>query len=168
MTSAVRAIIFTNIGVFLTTLLAPRAIITLFGLSPVAVLQHGQVWQLATYLFIHSPTSISHILFNMLAVWMFGVELERRWGTRFFTKYYFVCGIGAGVCTILASLLPFASAQSAYYSVTDRRLGSRLRPPGGLGPALPGPADPLHVHLPDVGAHVRPHHRGDRVRLRAR
>jgi membrane associated rhomboid family serine protease len=51
-------------------------------------------------------------------VWMFGVELERRWGTTFFTKYYFVCGVGAGLCTIAASLLPFAGAAAAYHQVT--------------------------------------------------
>ena len=38
-----------------------------------------------------------HILFNMLGIWMFGVELERLWGTRqFFVKYYAITGIGAG------------------------------------------------------------------------
>jgi membrane associated rhomboid family serine protease len=45
---------------------------------------------------------------------MFGVELERRWGTRFFTKYYFICGIGAGLCTIAVALLPFESTLSTY------------------------------------------------------
>lgn len=54
----------------------------------------------------------------MLAVWMFGVELERRWGTTFFTRYYFVCGVGAGLCTIAAALLPLHAARVAYASVT--------------------------------------------------
>ena len=52
------------------------------------------MWQLVTYMFLHG--GISHILFNMLTLWMMGVELERMWGTAFFTKFYFVCGIGAG------------------------------------------------------------------------
>jgi membrane associated rhomboid family serine protease len=118
MTPAVRAIIFTNIGVFLLTLLAPDFIVGQFGLTPKAVLQHGYLWQLVTYLFIHSPGGLSHILFNMLAVWMFGVDLERRWGTRGFTTYYFVTGIGAAVSTILISLLPFDSARLSYQAVT--------------------------------------------------
>jgi membrane associated rhomboid family serine protease len=117
MTPAVRAIVFTNIGVFLLTLLAPDFIIPLFGLTPKAVL-HGYVWQVATYLFLHSPGGLSHILFNMLAVWMFGVDLERRWGTRGFTIYYFVTGVGAAVSTILISLLPFDSARLSYQAVT--------------------------------------------------
>ncbi|HET6462324.1 MAG TPA: fused MFS/spermidine synthase, partial [Candidatus Krumholzibacteria bacterium] len=40
-------------------------------------------------------TLAAGLLFNMLALWMFGAELERVWGTRYFLKYYFVCGIGA-------------------------------------------------------------------------
>ena len=48
-----------------------------------------------TYMFLHDG-GFGHILFNMLALWMFGVELERMWGTRFFLKFYFVCGVGAG------------------------------------------------------------------------
>ena len=45
-------------------------------------------------MFIHA--GLFHILFNMLALWMFGTELERIWGTRYFLKFYFVTGIGAG------------------------------------------------------------------------
>ena len=53
------------------------------------------------------------MLFNMLALWMFGTELERIWGTRYFLKFYFVSGIGAGVLTVLFSLLPFALRRRA-------------------------------------------------------
>ncbi|MEN6604580.1 MAG: rhomboid family intramembrane serine protease, partial [Bryobacteraceae bacterium] len=45
----------------------------------------------------------AHILFNMLTLWMFGVDLERDWGTRRFLRYYFLCGIGAGVCVVVAN-----------------------------------------------------------------
>jgi membrane associated rhomboid family serine protease len=118
MTPAVKAIIWTNVGMFLLTFIAPGRIIDLLGLSPVDVLEHGRIWQLVTYLFLHSPSSLSHILFNMLAVWMFGVELERRWGTLPFAKYYFVTGIGAGVSMVLVSLLPFDAARSVYGTTT--------------------------------------------------
>ena len=53
----------------------------------------------------------------MLALWMFGTELERIWGTRFFLKFYFVTGIGAGVLTVLFSLLPFGFARSSTHSI---------------------------------------------------
>ena len=65
-------------------------------------------------MFLHG--GIFHILFNMLALWMFGTELERIWGTRYFLKFYFVTGIGAGVLTVLFSLLPFDFAQQLQHS----------------------------------------------------
>ena len=43
-------------------------------------------------------SGIEHIFFNMLVLWMCGTLLEPDWGTRRFLKYYFVCGIGAGIC----------------------------------------------------------------------
>jgi len=73
------------------------------------------VWQLATYMFLHG--GIFHILFNMLALWMFGAELERIWGTRYFLKFYFVTGIGAGILTVVFSTLPFSFAQQVQQSV---------------------------------------------------
>jgi rhomboid family protein len=118
MTPAVRAIIYSNIAVFVVTLFAPDAIVNAFGLTPAQVVGHLQVWQLVTYLFVHSPAHLSHILFNMLAVWMFGVDLERRWGTRAFVKYYFITGVGAGLSMILVSLLPFAATRPTFYAVT--------------------------------------------------
>jgi membrane associated rhomboid family serine protease len=55
-----------------------------------------------------------HLLFNMLALWMFGTELERIWGMRTFLRFYFVTGIGAALLTIAFSLLPLSSAQQIY------------------------------------------------------
>ena len=52
-------------------------------------------WQLLSYQFMHG--GISHLLFNMLALWMFGVELEYIWGSRKFAAYYILSGIAAGV-----------------------------------------------------------------------
>jgi membrane associated rhomboid family serine protease len=107
MTPAVRALVFANVGGFVLTFFAPALIVDLFGLRPAAVVTQLQVWRLATYLFIHDPSGFTHILFNMLALWMFGVDLERRWGTRGFLRYYAITGVGAGVATVLISLLPF-------------------------------------------------------------
>ena len=41
-------------------------------------------WQIATYMFMHDTENFAHILFNMLAVWMFGTHLENRWGSKDF------------------------------------------------------------------------------------
>jgi rhomboid family protein len=114
MTPAVRAILFANIGVFVATLLLPAQMIDLFGLKPQAFLERGRLWQIVSYLFLHDPRGVMHILFNMLALWMFGVDLERRWGTQAFTRYYFLTGIGAGVSTVLISLLPLDSVRPLY------------------------------------------------------
>lgn len=77
----------------------------MLGLSPVAVLRHGALWQLVTYMFLHDPVGFFHILFNMLTLWMFGADLERDWGTKPFLQYYFLCGVGAGLCDVAANAL---------------------------------------------------------------
>ena len=87
----------------------------LLGLSPTEVVGEFHIWQLATYMFLHG--GLLHILFNMLALWMFGVELEQRWGTRNFLKFYFITGIGAAVLTVLVSFLPFEFAISLRNSI---------------------------------------------------
>jgi membrane associated rhomboid family serine protease len=71
-----------------------------FGLVPGQVTQHYYLWQLVTYIFLHG--GFFHILFNMFGLYMFGSELELTWGTRQFTKFFFVCGIGAAICTCSA------------------------------------------------------------------
>jgi membrane associated rhomboid family serine protease len=40
----------------------------------------------------------------MLTLWMFGIDLERDWGTKRFLTYYFLCGVGAGICDVAANL----------------------------------------------------------------
>ena len=75
---------------------------------PRDVVQRGWIWQPVTYMFLHG--GIFHILFNMLSFWMFGTDLERMWGSPFFARYYAVTGIGAGIVTVLVSLLPFQEA----------------------------------------------------------
>jgi membrane associated rhomboid family serine protease len=60
------------------------------------------IWQFATYTFIH--TGIGTILWNMLALWMFGASLERVWGTTRFLRFYFVAGIVSGVVAFLFAL----------------------------------------------------------------
>jgi membrane associated rhomboid family serine protease len=112
--TALKALIAANVVMFVVTSFAP-ALVPYLGLVPAYVVGHFWVWQLATYMFLHG--GIFHIVFNMLALWMFGAELERIWGTRYFLKFYFVTGIGAGALTVLFSLLPFPFAQQVQHSV---------------------------------------------------
>lgn len=107
--TGVKWLLIVNIAVFVIEFLAGGdlqrgGIFSPLALLPAYVVYHfpWYVYQLATYLFLHG--SISHIIFNMLALWMFGTPLEQTWGTRRFLKYYFLCGIGAGICDTLVNL----------------------------------------------------------------
>ena len=53
------------------------------------------IYQFVTYMFLHG--GLTHIFFNMFALWMFGSVIERVWGPKKFLFYYICCGIGAGV-----------------------------------------------------------------------
>ncbi len=59
-----------------------------------------EFWQVVTYGFLHDPNSITHIVFNMLALWMFGGPIERLFGARPFAIYYLICVIGAAVAQL--------------------------------------------------------------------
>jgi membrane associated rhomboid family serine protease len=63
-----------------------------FGFAP---------WQLITYAFLHG--GLTHLLFNMLALVMFGGDVERVWGRNRFLTYYFTCVLSAGLTQLLAA-----------------------------------------------------------------
>jgi membrane associated rhomboid family serine protease len=92
-----------------------------FALVPGQVVRSFAIWQLFTYLFLHA--GIGHVLWNMLALWMFGAELERTWGTRRFVTFYFLCGIAASVTIVIAAYLfggvnvPVVGSSGAVYGV---------------------------------------------------
>ncbi len=115
MSPAVKLLIIANVAMYIVSLLVPEVLRPL-GLSPEAVVTKGWIWQPVTYMFLHAD--VMHILFNMLGLWMFGVELERMWGTRFFARYYAVTGIGAALITIAISLLPLPFSPRIYQSLT--------------------------------------------------
>ena len=54
--------------------------------------------QFITHLFLHDPKNITHVLFNMFTLWMFGATLENLWGPKRFLIFYMVCGLGAALC----------------------------------------------------------------------
>jgi len=96
--TALKALIGVTVAIFVAQLVFP-ILTDVLGLHPVLVLRYLWIWQLGTYMFLHG--GLFHILFNMLALWMFGTELERIWGTRYFLKFYLVTGVGAGMLTVL-------------------------------------------------------------------
>ena len=118
-----------------------------------------RIWQPFTYMFLHG--GIFHILFNMLALWMFGVELERMWGSRYFTKFYFVSGVGAALYTTLG--LSFARSHALRRGLLpladDWSLGRGLRRTARVRDVLSASPD-LHVfRLSNPGEVLRPDHR---------
>ena len=118
----VRTILFATTGVFvfqlLSEFLAQTRLERLFGLVPYDVTHHLFLWQCVTYLFLHG--GFFHILFNMLALWMFGTELEWLWGTPRFVRFYFVTGVGAALCSTIVSpnsTIPIIGASGAIYGL---------------------------------------------------
>ncbi|MCW9707165.1 rhomboid family intramembrane serine protease [Fodinibius salsisoli] len=78
---------------------------------------HFDIWQLVSYMFLHA--GFSHIFFNLFALWMFGQAIENYWGTRRFTVYYFLTGIGAALLHMLigAGGAPTLGASGAVYGI---------------------------------------------------
>ncbi|MBO7507531.1 MAG: rhomboid family intramembrane serine protease [Paludibacteraceae bacterium] len=86
-------------------------------------------YQLVTYMFLHDPNSIIHLLCNMFNLYMFGPIVERTLGKNKFLLYYFVTGIGAGIVQQLAwtyDLIPFVED-------INRFIASGVNPPVNLG-----------------------------------
>lgn len=105
----VKWLLITNTVVFvlyyLATILGLASLFGPFRLIPEQAVQELHIWQPFTYLFLHDPLGFGHILLNMLSLYMFGKTLEETWGTERFLRYYFTCGIGAGLCVILGGYL---------------------------------------------------------------
>ena len=131
-TPAVKALLVATIGVFIVQFASgfvtampysavSHPLIVWFGLTPERVVS-GFLWQPITYLFLHA--GFMHLIFNMLALWMFGVDLERRWGRTAFLRYYFVCGVGAGLTCVAVGLLPLAATADLYFTPTAGASGA--------------------------------------------
>jgi len=117
-TPAIKFLLIFNTGVFFLQLFLNPQILYLFGLVPYLVWHDFYLWQLFTYQFLHG--GLFHILFNMFALWMFGCDLERRWGSNFFLKYYFVSVVGGGILNTLfvpTQVAPSIGASAGIYGV---------------------------------------------------
>jgi len=131
-TRAVKQLLIANCAVFLlvavigafTSFDAGRWADLHFGLVPTLAVLHGWIWQFVTYAFLHA--GLLHILFNMLALWMFGAQLEVDWGYTLFMQFYFFCVIGAAITTAVVSftgllgaspLVPTVGASGGIYGI---------------------------------------------------
>ena len=110
-TGAVKTIIIICVVVFvLQTLSAhaaarggPDLMMTLFALSPYAVIKRLFVWQIFTHVWLHG--GVGHLFLNMLVLWMMGHAVEARMGRRWFSIFYVSCGLAGGLCALGADVL---------------------------------------------------------------
>jgi len=102
MSTVVRNLIIANVAVYVFTLFPPvRATLITFGsLIPSQSILGGQIWRFFSYMFLHNAPGPMHILFNMLALWMFGVELEQMWGKKRFFIFHCIAGVGSGLFSL--------------------------------------------------------------------
>lgn len=114
LTPAVKTILLINVGVFIFFLLVQllnldRLASVLLGLlmiTPGLALGRLLIWQFVSYMFIHLEPF--HLLFNMIILWFFAPELERRWGTiRFWYFYLFAGVVGAVAYAVLTLVFRF-------------------------------------------------------------
>ena len=99
MTPVTLSLLVANVAVYLLQGMGGgQQLIVWFALWPPGALglPSFEPWQLVTYGFLHG--SLTHIAFNMLALYMFGSDLERLFGARFFLQYYIACVITAALC----------------------------------------------------------------------
>jgi membrane associated rhomboid family serine protease len=95
-----RALLLANVAIYLVQMLTGELLVVHFALWPLGTSPYQNVpgfepWQVVTYGFLHG--GLTHIAFNMLALWMFGGAIESLFGSRPFAIYYFACVIGAAL-----------------------------------------------------------------------
>jgi membrane associated rhomboid family serine protease len=93
-------LIAANVLVFLVTFTS-RQVLWYIALVPAQVLRDNSWWRVFTYMFAHA--SLGHLFFNMLGLFLFGAQVERRMGSGEFLLFYMVSGIGAGLVTLLVN-----------------------------------------------------------------
>ncbi len=101
LTPGVKGLLIFNAIAYLLQTFYYDQMIRLLGLTPLVFWSDLAIWQPVTYMFLHG--GVMHLIFNMLALWMFGGALESFWGTSFFIRYYFITGVGAGLCNAVVT-----------------------------------------------------------------
>ena len=98
MTPWVKRLLLANVAVFFVQLTVGAAATQFLAFIPS---QPWRVWSFVTYMFAHSPTSVTHILFNMLVLYFFGPRVEERLGSNHFVRLYFIAGITGALLSIV-------------------------------------------------------------------
>lgn len=100
-----QALIIANVAVYLLAGMTGDSLFAWFALWPpssgISRAPDFQLWQLVTYSFLHG--NLAHIFFNMFALYMFGSDIERLFGPRFYAGYYFASVLAAAVVHLVVS-----------------------------------------------------------------
>ena len=108
----IKNLLIINALIFMAQLLYDQVLISWFGLWPLGspyINARFWPWQLVSYGFLHGGPM--HLLVNMFALWMFGVQIENRWGSKRFAIFYFVCVIGAGFIQLIVATMAAANGE---------------------------------------------------------
>jgi membrane associated rhomboid family serine protease len=109
-TPVVKWLLISNVAIFLVGAFNARIadfLVKYFAINPGSPLTMLEPWRIFSYQFLHDMGSLSHIFFNMLALYFFGPSLERYMGSRRFVPFYLVCGAAAGIFYIVLSAVHF-------------------------------------------------------------
>ncbi|MDD3366977.1 MAG: rhomboid family intramembrane serine protease [Sphaerochaetaceae bacterium] len=112
-------LIIINVAVFLLTMLVPRSYGYL-AMVPVYIVYRHWYWQVLTYMFVHG--GFTHLLFNMLGLFIFGTPVERRIGSKEFLLFYLLTGVLSGVFSLISYVLAgtnvvLVGASGAIYAI---------------------------------------------------
>ena len=105
--SAVKFLVAANVLVFALQSMSKGAldVLALWPLQPIDGVSYFRPWQIITYAFLHSTGNITHLLFNMLGLWMFGAEVERYVGPRRLLACYFASVVTAALSQLFVPMI---------------------------------------------------------------
>ena len=114
-----QAFLLSCVGAYCAQILVGPILVAWFGLWPLAS-GYWMPWQLVSYAFLHGD--FTHLLFNMLGLWMFGAEIERVWGPRRMVQFLAVSALSGGVAQMIVTALagslgPTVGASGALYGL---------------------------------------------------
>lgn len=92
-----------------------NSVLQLLGWKENALIYQGEYWRLLTAMFLHG--SLIHIFFNAYALYVFGTEVERMYGTDRFVTIYFVAGLVGSVASYIFSPYPSVGASGAIFGL---------------------------------------------------
>jgi membrane associated rhomboid family serine protease len=108
LTPVVKWLLVLNVGTFLLCVIVKPLgdfIYKWFSVDSTSAWRYFQFWRLIGYQFLHDPSDVSHLVWNMIGLYFIGPTLERFWQGKKFLIFYLVCGMAGGVFYLLLANL---------------------------------------------------------------